>query len=150
MGIIAAIAVPRLSSAADNAAANAVEHDRGALQRAIDLYQTEHEGQLPHVGAANVKEFALRLVGKTTIDGTLSTSGIYGPYLHSIPTNKVNGLATVRLGGAAAGANTHGWRYAVATGVIEPDHTGGGYRILNNAKVQGEVTADEVLDALRD
>lgn len=38
MGIVAAIAVPRLSSAADNAASNAVTHDLGALQRAIELY----------------------------------------------------------------------------------------------------------------
>lgn len=47
IGIIGAIAVPRMSSAADNAAKNAVVGSQTALQKAIDLYTVEHEGVLP-------------------------------------------------------------------------------------------------------
>jgi len=149
IGIIAAIALPRMSSSAELAAQNALVYDQNVLQRAIDLYREEHAGTLPHVGASGNKEFLLRLLGRTTDDGTVGASGYLGPYIHAIPTNKANGLATVRIGGVAAGANTHGWRYATATGLIEPDHTGKGYVVLNNAKVQGEVTLDEVLDAIK-
>ena len=46
MGIIAAIAVPRMSNSAENAAKNAVIGNQAALQTAIDLYTAEHEGQL--------------------------------------------------------------------------------------------------------
>ncbi|MEM9372971.1 MAG: prepilin-type N-terminal cleavage/methylation domain-containing protein, partial [Planctomycetota bacterium] len=126
MGIIAAIAVPRLSSAADNAAANALIHDQSAFQRAIDLYTTEHEGVLPHVGAANRKTMVLRLLGKTYEDGKIDPGGYLGPYLHAIPTNKINGLASFRIDGDAAGTDLAGWRYDSTTGFIEPDHAGGG------------------------
>lgn len=102
----------------------------------------------PHVGVADSKTFALRLVGRTDADGTLNPSGLFGPYLHSIPSNKVNGLATIRIDGAAVGANTHGWRYARSRGEMQADHSGTGYLVLDNARVQGELTADEILDAV--
>jgi len=66
------------------------------------------------------------LLKKSDLDGTVNDStGIYGPYIDSIPVNRINGLPTVRMDGAAAGANTHGWRYDTATGTIEADHTAG-------------------------
>lgn len=149
MGIIAAIALPRMSSAADRAASNSVVYDQSAFQGAIDLYREEHEGVLPHVGAANVKEFVLRLLGHSDVDGTVDPSGIYGPYLHAIPNNKVNGLSTIRKDGAAAGANTHGWRYDSTTGVIEPDHSGTGYTVRTKPLIDGDATVSDVLDAIK-
>jgi len=149
MGIIAAIAVPRLSSAADNAAANAVIHDQAALQRSIDLYTQEHGGVQPDVGAGTLKVFTLRLLGKSFEDGKLDADGYLGPYLHGIPTNKINGLATIRMDGVAAGANTAGWRYTSATALIEPDHSGSGRAELKGGRIQGDVSADEVLEVIR-
>ena len=143
IGIIGAIAVPRMSSSADNAAKNAVIGDKSALQRAIDLYTVEHEGVLPHVGAANRKTLFLRLLQTSDLDGTLNASGIYGPYLNGLPSNKINGLNDWRMDGAAAGANTHGWRYDSVTGVVEPDH-------LTNAvgfKARGE-SVEKITDDL--
>ena len=126
IGIIGAIAVPRILSSAENAARAAVIADTATLQRAVDLYETEHEGGLPHVGAGSLKTFYFRLLKKTDLDGTINDStGIYGPYINGIPTNRHNGLQTVRIDGVAAGANTHGWRYDSNTGQIEPDHTSG-------------------------
>ena len=100
--------------------------DRYTLQRAVDLYETEHEGVLPHVGAGSMKVFYFRLIKKSDLDGTVNDStGIYGPYINGIPTNRHNGLQTIRIDGAAAGANTHGWHYDSNTGQISPDHTSG-------------------------
>jgi len=122
IGIIGAIAVPRMSNAADGAARNAVLGDQTALQRALDLYEVEHEGVMAHVGAADLKTLYFRLLKNSDLDGTINESGIFGPYINEIPANKINGLAKVRRDGAAAGVNTHGWRYDTTTGRIEPDH----------------------------
>lgn len=131
IGIIGAIAIPRMSNSAENAAKNAVVGDQAILQRALDLYEVEHEGVMAHVGAGSLKTFYFRLIKKTDLDGTVNDpAGIYGPYINGIPANKINGLATVRRGAPDAGANTHGWRYDIATGRVEPDHIAGttGYK----------------------
>jgi prepilin-type N-terminal cleavage/methylation domain-containing protein len=125
IGIIAGIAIPRMSSAADNAAKNAVIGDQSSLQKALDLYEIEHEGSMVHVGAADLKTIYFRLLKNSDLDGTVSPTGIYGPYINGIPANKINGLASIRKDGAVAGANTHGWRYNSTTGRIEPDHLAG-------------------------
>ncbi|MBL4808792.1 MAG: prepilin-type N-terminal cleavage/methylation domain-containing protein [Phycisphaerales bacterium] len=125
IGIIGAIAIPRMSSASENAAANAVIADRSTLQRAIDLYEVEHEGVMIHVGAGNIKTYYFRLLKKSDLDGTVDDDGIYGPYINTIPTNLHNGKPTIRIDGVAAGANTDGWRYDSVSGLIEPDHTAG-------------------------
>jgi len=135
IGIIGAIAIPRVSSAAERAAQNSVIADQSALQRAIDLYEVEHEGILVHVGAADLKTIYFRLIKKSDLDGTVNdATGIYGPYINGIPANKINGLGTIRRDGAAAGANTHGWRYDTPTGRIEPDHLAGatGYKATSD------------------
>lgn len=103
IAIIAAIAVPRMSSAADNAAKKAVIGSQTALQKAVDLYTVEHEGVLPHVGA-DAKTFYFRLLRKSDLDGTINASGIYGPYINGIPPNPINGINRIRIDGAAAGA----------------------------------------------
>lgn len=126
IGIIGAIAIPRMSSSAENAARAAVVADRSALQLAIDLYETEHGGVLPHVGTGTAADFYYRLLYKSHDDGTVDKdNGIFGPYINGIPANRYNGIATIRIGGLAAGANTHGWRYDTVSGLIEPDHTAG-------------------------
>tara|TARA_R110002072_G_scaffold150953_2_gene299784 strand:+ start:21290 stop:21805 length:516 start_codon:yes stop_codon:yes gene_type:complete len=126
IGIIGAIAVPRMSNAADGAARNAVIGDLSALQKALDLYEIEHEGMMIHVGAADAKTIYYRMLKRTDLDGTINdATGIYGPYINGIPANKINGLATVRKDGAAAGADTHGWRYDSTTGIMEADHLAG-------------------------
>lgn len=112
-----------MSSSAENAARNAVVGDQAALQRALDLYEVEHEGVMVHVGAASKKIIYFRLIKHSNLDGSIDDdNGIYGPYINDIPANKINGLVTIRSDGAAAGANTDGWRYDTGTGRIEPDH----------------------------
>jgi prepilin-type N-terminal cleavage/methylation domain-containing protein len=140
IGIIGAIAIPRMSSSAENAAVAAVLADQATLQRAVDLYEVEHEGVMIHTGASNMIEFYFRLLKHTDLDGTVNDpAGEYGPYINTIPTNRHNGKPTIRIDGAAAGANTHGWRYDSTSGVIEADHLAG----LRTFKVGGE-TVDKV------
>lgn len=148
IGIIGAIALPRMSSATETATNNAMIADLVSLQKAIDLYTEEHAGTLPHVGAASQKIFVLRLLSRTDAAGDISATGYLGPYIDRIPFNRVNGLRTFRRGGAAAGANTHGWRYNTDTGLVEPDHTPGD---TTRSKDKGvtDVTPKEIGDALK-
>lgn len=146
IAIIAAIAVPRMSSAADNAAHRALIGSQNALQKAIDLYSIEHEGTLPHHGTADDKVFYFRLLKTSDIDGTVNeTTGIFGPYINGIPPNPINGLNTIRRGGALPGANTHGWRYDPTTGQILPDHTAGATGFRSGKVRSVERMTDELI-----
>lgn len=146
IAILAGIAVPRMSSGAENAAQGAMIGSRDSLQKAVDLYTIEHHGALPHEGAGTLKTFYFRLLQTSDLDGTLNSSGIYGPYINGIPVNPINGKAAIRLGGAAAGADTHGWRYDKASGAIEPDHTAGDRTFKGTGETIEKVTDDLITD----
>lgn len=147
IAIIGTNAMPRVSAAAGRAAYHAVVHDESALQRAIDRYIDEHWGSMPHHGAADHAELVMRLVSCTDDRGNPNAQGYCGPYLMTIPTNKINGLATIRIDGAAEGAGTHGWRYDSASGRIAADHSSAtGYTQVNGSN-QSVVTDAQEADA---
>lgn len=124
IGIVAAIAVPRMSSAASRSRVSALRADLAAMNRATELYMVEHGGRHPALDktgalADSSTEFAARLVERTDEFG--SPGSLYGPYLLRIPINPLNGLSSVRVNGPAAGAGTHGWRFDTATQTFAPD-----------------------------
>jgi len=140
IGIIGAIAVPRLSSAGENARAAALLADTIRIQKAIDIYIEEHAGLSPAQfpsGSVDTRGavFIQRLTTRTDINGLMSPSEIYGPYIQSMPVNPVNKLKTVRINGAAAGAGTSGWHYNVAANEFLPDDADG-VQTMIDAKVR--------------
>lgn len=138
VGIVASIAIPRMSSAAARAKVNSLRADLAALNRATEFYMAEHGGLHPaqdQSGAvvADGDKLAVRLIDRTDCSG--GSGSVYGPYLLRMPVNPFNGLATVRVDGAPAGAGTHGWRFdsttrafaaddSVATAAITADSVG--------------------------
>lgn len=130
IGIISAIAAPRLSNAAQNAAINTLASSTSIFQKALEHYAAEHgeNGPAMHNGSldGDGTNFAARLLKLTNEYGSSGgREAIFGPYLRSIPRNPMNGLLTVRIDGAKAGAGTHGWRYDSATNRILPDDARG-------------------------
>lgn len=130
IGIIAGIAVPRMSRATDTARQNTLVGSLARIQSAIDRYTAEHGGLSPgHEPGGSVvgsdATFVARLLERSGDDGTVATGGLFGPYLRAMPKNPYNGMRTVRVGGAAPGAGTHGWRYDPATQTIHSDHLAG-------------------------
>ena len=126
MGVIAAIAVPRVSRAVEDSRINAKITDIVTVQKAIDLYMVEHGGLSPahNSDGSTISSSAVfwqRLSEKSNEDGTVNASGLYGPYLRTHPTNSSNGLDTVRIDGMAAGANTHGWHFDTTETLFLPD-----------------------------
>ena len=119
LGIMAAIAIPHYSSTTAEAQVAALRSNLHAVRKQIELYKIHHNGILPaSVGETNA-DFTRRMVTKTDGAGAVGTQ--FGPYLERLPVNGYNRRATVRIGEAAAGANTDGWRFDPLTGQFQPD-----------------------------
>jgi prepilin-type N-terminal cleavage/methylation domain-containing protein len=124
IGILAAIAIPRLSRGTAGANDSAVSGDLAVLRNALDLYATEHGGSYPALATfqAQLTQFSDPF-GVTS--ATRTATAIYGPYLRSVPplplgptgykgtTTVVDG--TLGTPGATAGA----WYYNATTGAVQ-------------------------------
>ncbi len=116
LGILAAIVIPQFTEASTEAKTSSLCTDLQTMRSQIELYKIQHNDDLPGAGGAS---FVLALTGQTDVAGAVGTD--YGPYLQKIPMNQFNDLDTVRLDGAAAGANTDGWRFDTTTGAFYAD-----------------------------
>ena len=122
LGILAAIVIPQFTGAASEAKLSSLVSDLQSMRSQIELYKLQHNEALPSL-VLDAAELT-GLTGVTLINGTQVAAGTdnsYGPYLQKMPTDQFNNLSTVREDGAAAGANTAGWRFDTTTGVIYPD-----------------------------
>ena len=122
LGILAAIVIPQFTEASTEAKTSSLCTDLQTVRSQIELYKIQHNDNLP--GVANGTHtagagFDGSMTAKTDIYGEAGSD--YGPYLQKIPTNPFNDLNTVRLGGAAAGANTDGWRFDTTSGAFQAD-----------------------------
>ncbi len=82
IGIIAAIAVPRFSSATTSANEKQAQASAVILQNAVDLFIAEHApGALAATGAGIVTQ----LTAGTKSDGSAGSD--YGPYMRAMPAN---------------------------------------------------------------
>lgn len=116
IGVVSAIAIPRLASASENSRVAALKASLKALDTATEFYAAEHEGLLPcHTPEGDVETdgdaLAKRLMIRTNADGTSSLQAMFGPYLRAMPLNPYNQLATVRVDGDAPGKGLAGWRF---------------------------------------
>jgi general secretion pathway protein G len=118
LGILAAIVIPQFTEASTEAKTSSLCTDLQTVRSQIELYKIQHNDNLPGSGTATWVE---AMTGKTDVAGAVGTD--YGPYLQKIPTNQFNDLDTVRLSGAAAGANSDGWRFDTTSGAFQADDT---------------------------
>jgi type II secretory pathway pseudopilin PulG len=85
LGTIAAIAIPRMSHAGQNASENALAGDMAVWRNALDLYQRDHGGSYPKDSTT----LAAQLTQYTDITGETATTRdathVLGPYLRSVP-----------------------------------------------------------------
>ena len=116
LGILAAIVIPQFTEASTEAKESSLCTDLQTVRSQIELYKIQHNDQLPGSGTASWVD---AMTGKTDIAGAVGAD--YGPYLQKVPTNQFNDLNTVRIDGAAAGANSEGWRFDTTTGAFQAD-----------------------------
>jgi general secretion pathway protein G len=119
LGILAAIVVPQFSSAANEAQLTSLVKNLHNVRKQIEFYRHQHDDRLPAAPSETGADFARRMTTQTDVQGAAGTD--FGPYLERMPTNSFSGLDTVRIGGAAAGAGTHGWRFDPTTAQFQAD-----------------------------
>lgn len=119
IGILAAIAVPRMSRGATAAGDSALTANLTQLRNAVEMFQAEHGGTYPTLADAPqaITQFS-NVAGTTFKDTKDELAGvIYGPYLRAVPVlpvgpNKGKSDFIAALGGTA------GWVYDAASGQI--------------------------------
>ena len=121
LGILAAIVIPQFTDASTQARESSLCSDLQTMRSQIELYKVQHKDVMPALVGETSADFETRMTTKTDIDGNAGTD--YGPYLQKIATNPFNNFNTVRVDGAAAGANTDGWRFDTTTGQVHADDT---------------------------
>jgi len=126
IGIIAAIAVPKMSRGARSAGMNTLKMDLALLRNAIELYATEHDTKLPDRRIATQLTQYSNFAGTTMNTTKVTATGVvYGPYLKEIPATPCGskkGTKTVKINAVAAslpdGTGTEGWEYNSADKII--------------------------------
>ncbi len=133
LGILAAIVVPQFNSSTSEAKTSALCSDLAAIRKQIELYRYHHQERMPAAVGETGDDFVRRLTTQTDMNGNAGVA--FGPYFLRMPVNPFNNLTTVRIGDAAAGANTHGWRFDPIAGQFQAD---------DNVDADGDGTIDHL------
>jgi general secretion pathway protein G len=120
IGIIAAIAIPRLSRGAAGAADSGLAGDLAVLRNAIDLYATEHNA---YPALATFEDQLTKYTDANGGAGAKDSTHIYGPYIRQLPALKVGAQKGNNQPTATAGTSGFGWVYNETTGVISANTT---------------------------
>ena len=124
LGLVAAIAIPRMSRGSQGAAESALKHNLTVIRNALERYRAEHAGQLP-----SDMQIAVALAGYSNEAGTVfnmtkTTECYIGPYLRLpppvLPVGRNKGSSGIATSDASGG-NGHfsiAWIYDPATGEI--------------------------------
>lgn len=138
LGVLAAMAIPRVSQGATDRAESGLKTDLAVLRTAIELYYHDHgayPGQKPAGSGApeaGTAAFVRQLTQYTDAEGhaspTPSETSCHGPYLeHGIPTCPVSPvcpsarvylIAGVAVPAHSQAAGDAGWIYNCETGYI--------------------------------
>lgn len=116
LGVIAAIAVPRLSRGTDGSAEAATAKNAAILQRAIDLYAAEHGDTFPDPNRI-ADQLTLYTDPAGATSKTKSPPHSFGPYVRKVPAVPV-GPNKGSSGIATTAGNGVGWLYNPAQGTI--------------------------------
>ena len=117
IGVLAAIAIPRMSRGAEGAADTGLIGSLAVVRSGIDLYAAEHTGAFPTFASfvAQMTTFTDDL-GATSV--TKGGAFIYGPYLRNIPVIPLGPEKGQNGVGAPGGLGTVAWIYDDTTGEI--------------------------------
>lgn len=111
IGILAAIVIPRFTSANDNAKGGALASQINTVKKALILYKTDHDDTYPNEAQLITNQWQV-LTKTTNISGNVSGDD-YGPYFMKPPMNPFMDSNVV------AADNSAGWQYDESTGVIQ-------------------------------
>ncbi len=136
LGILAAIAIPKLSNASQVARENSLKDNLRLLRTQLGVYKSQHvvfpgypggdTGQSPT--AAIAFDQLLKFTdGNGNVSAANSSVYKWGPYLDMIPKNPVNGSADWKIladADAFTPDGTTGWLYQPSTGQLKANVVG--------------------------
>ena len=114
LGIIAAIIVPRFTSASDQSRDASVRTTLAYLRGQINLFRMQHNESPPQNGCLWVLLQQPSNTGETATTAPLGTS--YGPYFRADPLNPWNNLTRAN---SATMDSSAGWYYAASPRTYE-------------------------------
>jgi len=123
IGIVAAIAIPRMSRGTAGASDSAVSGDLAVMRNAVDLFAAEHGGKFPTIDKITT-QLTKYTDGSNTSDpvDAKDATHLYGPYLRKIPPLPVGankGKLTFTATAPGATAADAGWYYNATSGEIK-------------------------------
>jgi len=127
IGIIAAIAIPRMSRGTAGASDSAVAGDLAVVRNGLDLFAAEHAGKFPTL--AKIENQLTQYTDGTITAAPVATKDathIYGPYLRQVPPLPVGankGKTTFTATAPAAAVADAGWYYNETSGEIQANCT---------------------------
>ena len=133
IGILAAIAVPKLANASQVARENALKDNLRILRTALNVYRSQHTfypgypgGVATQSPTAQATQDQLLLYTDASGNTSAAPTAIFkcGPYLSEMPRNPVNNNADIKILADAdpfTPDNTSGWLYQPSTGLIKPN-----------------------------
>jgi general secretion pathway protein G len=133
LAVLAMIAIPRFSSASDQARESALATDLQTTRQQVEVYKTDHNGRGPHLdedGNLDVVRFVGRLTNKTTVAGKIdNNNGTCGPYLREWPSNPflpAGSAQSIKFGTDPAPRDgPSGWYFETDTAILYPNSVEG-------------------------
>lgn len=108
LAILAAIVLPRYSSASDSAKLANVKTTLSTVRGQLQRYYIDHNQTYPDL----VTDGWAGLTQKTNPDGSLDADGAFGPYLRMVPINPITQSSLI----SATETEGRGWYYNQETG----------------------------------
>lgn len=123
LGILAAITVPMLGSAAQDARNTNLVQNLAKIRAQVQAYYHEHNCRYP-----TAEDFADQMTGTTNIEGQIGSGDdfSYGPYLEQMPANPITASHTVEAASDTSdlwptGGDDGGWWYNEVNGRFYAD-----------------------------
>jgi general secretion pathway protein G len=144
LGILAAIAVPKLTNASQLARDNSLKEDLRLMRTQIGVYKSNHLDVVPGYPGGDMSQTPtsgdfvgqLTLFSDATGNTSASQSSVYkfGPYLQQVQANPVNFMTSVKILGPSdpmVADGTTGWLYQPSTGAFNANVMGADGNGLN-------------------
>jgi general secretion pathway protein G len=122
IGIVAAIAVPRMSHAAVNGKVATVSANLQTIRKAVDFFTAEHQGRTPNQDESGTATNDAEPIVQRLTEGPGKDGVIGGPYLKEIPFNPFANANTLGTGKSFASASGgYAWIYDINTDTVSND-----------------------------
>jgi general secretion pathway protein G len=122
IGVIAAIAVPRMSSGAVSSKVATTASNLNALRRAVDMFTAEHEGRTPNYNDAMERTDSGDEITKRLTLGPGNDGVRGGPYLIAIPINPFTSTSDIVMSKNFTSPSSAGaWSYDFMTDEVWND-----------------------------